>query len=67
MEMYVNVFLCMYVYVCAYVWGEWRGCLPIFSLARLHTAAWQQRAGQLNSLDGEKSAREGREEEEEWG
>lgn len=45
--------------------GRVAGCLPVFSLARLHTAAWQQRAGQLNSLDGEKREREGREEEEE--
>lgn len=43
------------------------GCLPVFSLASLHTAAWQRRAGRLNSLDGEKRAREGREEEEERG
>lgn len=48
------------VCVCACV-GRVAGCLPVFSLARLHTAAWQQRAGQLNSLDGEKRAREGRE------
>lgn len=46
-------------------WGEWRGCLLVFSLAEFHTAAWQQRAGQLNSLDGEKRARQRREEEEE--
>lgn len=38
--------------------GRVAGCLPVFSLARLHTAAWQLRAGQLNSLDGEKRARE---------
>lgn len=42
------------------------GCLPVFSLAGLHTAAWQQKAGQLNSLDGEKRGR-GEEEEEERG
>lgn len=49
--------------------GRVAGCLPVFSLAKLHTAAWQQRAGQLNSLDGEKRVREGRgkEEEEERG
>lgn len=47
--------------------GRVAGCLPVFSLAGLHTTAWQQRAGQLNSLDGEKRAREGREEEEERG
>lgn len=29
----------------------------MFSLAGLHTAAWQQKAGQLNSLDGEKRVR----------
>lgn len=58
--------MCMPVHVCARV-GQVAGCLPVFSLARLHTAAWQQRAGQLNSLDGEKRVREGREEEEERG
>ena len=41
--------------------GRVAGCLPVFSLAELHTAAWQRRAGQLNSLDREKRAREGRE------
>lgn len=40
--------------------GRVAGRLPVFSLARLHTAAWQQSAGQLNSLDGEKRAGEGR-------
>lgn len=45
--------------------GRVAGCLPVFSLAELHTAAWQQKAGQLNSLDGEKRARDGRKEEEE--
>lgn len=47
--------------------GRAAGCLPVFSLAELHTAAWQRRAGQLNSLDGEKRARERSEEEEERG
>lgn len=58
--------MCMHVFVCVCV-GRVAGCLPVFSLAGLHTAAWQQRAGQLNSLDGEKRAREGMEEEEERG
>lgn len=65
-DMYVDVFFCVRLCVCV---GRVAGCLPVFSLAKLHTAAWQQRAGQLNSLDGEKRAREGRgkEEEEERG
>jgi len=59
--MYVDVcFMCVHVCV-----GRVAGYLPVFSLARLHTAAWQQRAGQLNSLDEEKRAKEGRGEEEE--
>ncbi len=62
MWMYFCACVCVCVSVCV---GRVAGCLPVFSLARLHTAAWQQRAGQLNSLDGEKRAREGREEEEE--
>lgn len=60
-EMYVDVFLCLYlwVHVCVCVSvGRVAGCLPVFSLAGLHTAAWQQRAGQLNSLNGERRVRE---------
>lgn len=56
---YVDVHLCIcciFLYVCVCVWRV-AGCLPVFSLAGLHTAAWQQKAGQLNSLDGEKRAR----------
>lgn len=51
-QMYMYVLQCVCVCV-----GRVAGCLPVFSLAELHTAAWQQRAGQLNSLDSEKSAR----------
>lgn len=53
------------VYGCVHACvGRVAGCLLVFSLAEFHTAAWQQRAGQLNSLDGEKRARQRREEEE---
>ena len=52
---------CVYAYVCVYVClcvGQVVGRLPVFSLARLHTTAWQQRAGQLNSFGrGEESER----------
>lgn len=55
---WICVCVCECVEVCMCVWRV-AGCLPVFSLAGLHTAAWQRRAGQLNSLDGEKRAREG--------
>lgn len=61
----VCVRTCMWMCACVCVCGgRVAGCLLVFSLAGLHTAAWQRRAGQLNSLDGEKRARQGREEEE---
>lgn len=40
--------------------GQVVGCLPVFSLARLHTAAWQRRAGQLNSFGKEEESKRGK-------